>query len=206
MLGHVRVRPDHQHPPVGDVSQRVPDLLPGDHPLVAVPHRPGGQTGQVGAGAGLAEQLAPHHLAGEGPPEQPLADLVGPVGHHGWSRHGPPEELAGPRRRGPGLDQPVVHLPLQVGGRAVTSVALGERYPCQPHVELSGPERLHRNRPGVHLLEQLAGQVADQGPVDSHATEHTAQARTGTRNPEPGTRSIDQGCRRPMLHPSPAGR
>ncbi len=44
---------------------RRPDLLAVDHPLVAVELRPRRQRGEVGAGAGLAEELAPDLLARE---------------------------------------------------------------------------------------------------------------------------------------------
>ena len=42
-----------------------PDLLAGDDPLVAVLHRARLQRGEVGAGVGLAEALAPDLLGGE---------------------------------------------------------------------------------------------------------------------------------------------
>ena len=47
------------------LGERRPDLLAVDHPLVAVAHGPGAEGGEVGAGAGLAEELAPDLLAGE---------------------------------------------------------------------------------------------------------------------------------------------
>ena len=64
-------------------------------PLVAVAHRPAGQAGEVGAGAGLAEELAPGVLAGEHPAQQPLPQRVVAVGHDRRAGHGEPEELAG---------------------------------------------------------------------------------------------------------------
>ena len=51
VLGRLGVGAGDEHAPVGEVGQRVPHLLPGDDPLVAVAHGPGGQAGQVGAGA-----------------------------------------------------------------------------------------------------------------------------------------------------------
>ena len=59
VLGHVRVGAGQQDPPVGVVRRRGPHLLTGDDPLVAVEDRPGRQPGEVGAGTGLAEELAP---------------------------------------------------------------------------------------------------------------------------------------------------
>ena len=65
MLGHVGVGAGDQDAELGDLGHRGPDLLAVDHPLVAVAHRPGGQVGQVAAGVGLAEQLAPDLLGGQ---------------------------------------------------------------------------------------------------------------------------------------------
>src|SRR5262249_39367726 len=48
-----------------DVGQRGPDLLAVDDPLVAVAHAAHRQAGDVGARAGLAEELAPNLFARE---------------------------------------------------------------------------------------------------------------------------------------------
>ena len=63
--GRVRLGAGQQDPELGAVGVGRPHLLAPDHPLVAVEVGPGGQRGQVGAGAGLAEQLAPDLLAGQ---------------------------------------------------------------------------------------------------------------------------------------------
>ncbi len=65
VLGHVRVRPGQQHAQVGVLTARRPDFLTVDDPFVTVPHRLRLQPGQVRSGLGLAEQLAPGHLAGD---------------------------------------------------------------------------------------------------------------------------------------------
>ena len=59
MLGDVGVGAGEQHAEVGDLAAGRPDLLAVDDPLVAVLDRLGREAGEVGAGAGLAEQLAP---------------------------------------------------------------------------------------------------------------------------------------------------
>ena len=51
--------------PVGVLAERRPDLLAVDDPMVAVEARPGAYVGQVGAGVGFAEPLAPDHVGGE---------------------------------------------------------------------------------------------------------------------------------------------
>ena len=70
MLRDRGIGPRHQHPAIGDVGERVPDLLPGDHPFVAVTDGHRGESGEIGARTRLAEQLAPGVLAGEGSPEE----------------------------------------------------------------------------------------------------------------------------------------
>ena len=51
--------PRQQVAPLGPQRPRRPDLLAGDAVPVAVGHRPGLHAGEVGAGVGLAEPLAP---------------------------------------------------------------------------------------------------------------------------------------------------
>src|ERR1019366_9372725 len=60
VFGHVEVGAGEEDPEVGVVRPRCPHLLTVYHPLVAVDFGPGRQTGEVGAGGRLAEQLAPH--------------------------------------------------------------------------------------------------------------------------------------------------
>ena len=63
MLGRVRVGAYDDDRPVGDVRRGRPDLLAVDGPGVAVEDRAGREAREVGAGAGLGEELAPHLLA-----------------------------------------------------------------------------------------------------------------------------------------------
>ena len=58
-------RADQQLAEVGHLGVGRPDLRAGDDVVVAVAHRPGAQGGQVAAGVGLAEALAPHLLAAQ---------------------------------------------------------------------------------------------------------------------------------------------
>ena len=95
-----RCGPGQHEAPVGDVRQRGPHLLPGDHPLVADQPRRGGDAREVGAGAGFGIALAPQFLDGpdprqepgpllgstqvdQGRPEQVLAEVVHPRGRVG---------------------------------------------------------------------------------------------------------------------------
>ena len=62
---------------VGVLRAGRPHLLAVDHPLVAVAHRRRRQRRDIGAGAGLAEQLAPDLLAAQQLGEVALLLLVG---------------------------------------------------------------------------------------------------------------------------------
>ena len=63
MLGGVGIRAGEDEHPVGAVSLAGPDFLTCNQVVVAVSHGPGGKRGEVGARLGLAEPLAPGHLA-----------------------------------------------------------------------------------------------------------------------------------------------
>ena len=80
-----------QDPPVGVLRVRVPHLLPVDDPLVAVAHRTRAERGEVGAGTGLAEQLAPQLVAAQHRVEVALL-LLGRAVHHERGRdHADPD-------------------------------------------------------------------------------------------------------------------
>ena len=65
VLGNRGVRAGEQHPEVGELSTRGPDLLAVDDPDIAVAHGARRQTCEVGTCAGLAEELAPGPLPGD---------------------------------------------------------------------------------------------------------------------------------------------
>ena len=95
VLRDVGIGAGQEHADVGDLRARRPDLLPVDDPLVAVLDRRGGEAGEVGAGAGLAEELAPRLAAGDGVADVALLLLVGAV-HRDRGRR---EQRAEPHRR-----------------------------------------------------------------------------------------------------------
>ena len=98
MLGLVDIGARQQHPVVGDVRERRPHLLPVHHPLVAVALRSRRQPGEVGAGAGFAEELAPL-VVGPGHRRQELLLLrVGAVDEDRRRDHAHPDA----RHRTPG--------------------------------------------------------------------------------------------------------
>ena len=76
VLGRVRIRPHEGEERVRVVGVRGPDLLPVDHPLVAVAHRPRLERREVGAGARLRVALCPYDLAREDARQEALLLLV----------------------------------------------------------------------------------------------------------------------------------
>ena len=59
VFGGVGIGAGDQDPVLRIVSARVPDLLPGDGPLIAILHRAGAERGHVRAGRRFREELAP---------------------------------------------------------------------------------------------------------------------------------------------------
>ena len=81
VLGGVGVGADEHLAVLGHVGVAGPDLLAVDHVLVAVPHGPGAQAGQVGARLGLGEALAPAVVALEDGGQVELLLGLGGLGH-----------------------------------------------------------------------------------------------------------------------------
>ena len=86
-LRHIRVGAGEEQSPVAVMRARRPHLLAVDDPLVAVAHRSSAQTGEVGAGAGLGEQLAPDLVAVQHRRQEPLLLLVAPPRDDRRARH-----------------------------------------------------------------------------------------------------------------------
>ena len=86
-----------QDAPVGGHRPAGPHLLAGDHPPVAVAHGPGAQAGEVGAGVGLGEELAPDVVAPAHGGQEPLLLGGRAVGHQRGADHedGHVEEAGG---------------------------------------------------------------------------------------------------------------
>ena len=83
------------------VGAARPDLRPVDDVLVAIPDGPAGKAGQVGAGVGLGEQLAPHLLAAEDR-RQVAGVLLGGAGEEDRRRRpADADRIARPARRRP---------------------------------------------------------------------------------------------------------
>jgi hypothetical protein len=98
VLGHVHVGAGDEHAEIGDVAGRGPHLLAVHDPLVAVPDRLALQAGEVGAGARLAEELAPALLSRDDVADVGLLVLVGAVGGDGGCREQEAETARGAQR------------------------------------------------------------------------------------------------------------
>ena len=193
MLGGVGVGAGDEHAPLRVLGEGRPDLLPGDHPFVAVLDRRRLQRGEVGARLGLGEPLAPDLLAGEDRLQVALLLLLGAVGDHHRPAHRQAEHVGRARRfqarrladEDRLLDQ----------GRAAAAVLLrpGDPGPAGlVHLALPlAPEGHHllearlRLGAGVVLLEPGANLVAElllgrreaSGPSVAEHTWPTGQAR-----------------------------
>ncbi len=77
LLLHVGVGADQGEDPVAVLAERGPRLLAVDDPVVAVLDRGGAQPGQVGAGVGLGEALAPPDVEVGGLRQELLLLLLG---------------------------------------------------------------------------------------------------------------------------------
>ena len=102
-------------PVVGRPRERRPDLLAREHVPALDPLRPGAQRGQVGAGARLAEELAPGETAQQGRTYPALLLLSGPVRDEGGEGPGTHGEVG---RDSAGVGQLLVDDELLHGRRA----------------------------------------------------------------------------------------
>ena len=73
MLGDVGIRSGQADAPVSHLGHRRPHLLAGQPPSALDRLGPDGQVGQIGAGTGFGEQLAPVEVAYQGCVDPSLA-------------------------------------------------------------------------------------------------------------------------------------
>jgi hypothetical protein len=170
VLGRLGRSPGDQHPQVGGLAERGPHLLTVDDPLVTVELRLGGETGQVGAGTGLAEQLAPRRLPRDDVVDKSVDLLAGPVVGDGRRGEQQPETV-GRADRAEGGDL-IRDLDSDGPGHAPPVRALGQRWGGPPRGAQALPPLGHRElgvpasgQPTAQLVEQLVGVVRFLGRV-----------------------------------------
>ncbi len=136
--------PSQHETPVGHVGQGRPDLLAGDHPVLAVEDGLGGHVGQVGAGAGFGVTLAPQLGDGADRRQETLLLLRGAEGDQGGAQQflahdGDPGGCVGPGVLLVEDDLPgqVGAVAAELGGPAQAGPARGGQVPVpgQPLVE-----------------------------------------------------------------------
>ncbi len=188
--------------PVGPVRARGPDLLAVDHPVVAVALGARAQAGQVGAGAGLGEELAPHLIAAEGRRRIPLLLLVGARRRRGSactcrgrsrsSRAGrgsaiPPARRS-PGRSGAGRGRPTPRAsgaPAKPASALLRWKACARSSPSQPSRPGSGSARSRRRRAwaprGRRATARASARNAASSRVSSKSTVRSYAAPASSR-------------------------
>ena len=139
MLRGVGVGAGEQDHPVGVLGAGGPDLLAVDDVVVAVADGAGLEGGEVGAGAGLAEALAPDGLARRAcRAGMLLLLLLGAVGDDGGAGHAD-ADAAGPRGAGEGISSLKMNCSMTDMPAPPYSVRRGRRPPAEAaHPPLPG--------------------------------------------------------------------
>ena len=167
-LGRVRIRAHEGEDPVGMVGMAGPDLRAVHDIIVAVPHRPCPQGGQVRSGAGFGIALTPEHVAAQDAGQVTLLLLPGAERVDHRPDHHQPEGRK-PRRMVPLVrlleDELLRRRP---AGAPVFDGPVG-RDPAPPVQGLLPPPHvLLRNVGGVppHLRGQPRRKMLDEEGVD----------------------------------------
>ena len=209
VLRRFGVGPDDDDPPLAEVGAGVPGLLAFEDPaVVAVASRAGREAGHVGAGAGLAEELAPDLVSPRHLLEMAALLLARSVLHQGRTEHpdpdgedvdggaaaklllGPDDLLHGPEAASPVLGRP---------GEAGPAVVELERLPV-----LGAPHRLR-----VFADERPRGPLAGReklGMAPEKVPRFGAEPRFGRRIVEVHVRSLPRMAPRAPRYPATAAR
>jgi hypothetical protein len=152
------------------VRERGPDLLAGDAEAAVLLHRLGLERGEVGAGFGLGEPLAPDLLSREDRLEEPLLLVLGAMRDHHRPAHHQAQDVRGPRRLRPRQLLTEDRLLDQRRTPAAVLLRPGDPRPAG-HVELALPLALElelrlvaaaRRRPGVVVRDPGANLVPER--------------------------------------------
>ena len=191
VFGDFRVGAGQKESPACPVREAGPDLLPVDHPVLAVGDGRRGQPGQVGACTRFGEQLAPDVLGGRQRTEQPPLHLVGlrvldhrrrghPVTHRVQrQRHGPTSAL-----------KYAVGDRLEPARNTQSAKAFGEVHPGKAGVEACAEKFGDRHRLRVVVGDDLAGEFGD--PLGIGSVAHLATIAILARVSEPSITQMRQ--------------
>ena len=171
VLGDIGVGAGDEHAEVGDLAARGPHLLAGDDPLLAVLDGAGLQAGEVGPGAGLAEELAPGLLAGDDVADVEVDLLLRAMGRDRGRRQQQPEATW--RAERPEVGDGVLHRHAVVAVQALAVGVLGqtrrrpsrqaEALPPLTHGELRIPALLEPGPDRIHRIGGIAGALFNVG-------------------------------------------
>ena len=184
MLGLVGVGARDEHPPTGDVRERGPHLLAVDDPLVTVADGPGREARDVGAGAGLAEELAPDLLVRRARPEEALLLLLRAPREQRRAAHADADDVEGPWRLVAG--QHVVHVLRLPGAQRQAGAVLGRP-----------------RRGGVaRLAHELAPRRRSRGRGATPSRRRRHRRRSPPSSPRAGSRAATRASARGAARPS----
>ncbi len=153
MLDGARIGADDDHAPLAEVGAGGPGLLAVEQPVVAVAHGAAAQARQVGAGARLAEELAPDLLAAHQLGNPALLLLLGAVGQDGRAAHADADAEDVGRRGELRLLLPPDHALDRGGAAAAVLLGPGDAGPARVGLLLL---------PGLRPLDVLLGHVLTQ--------------------------------------------
>ena len=196
VLDGIRIGPDHEQPPLGQVRERRPHLLAVDDPLVTVLHTGRRQAGEIGSRAGLGEQLTPDLLAGEQRPEVALLLGIAPPRHHGRAAHAVTDRVAVHRVRRARRVHLLVDQLLQLRVEAEATEPLGEVHPGEAPVVLLAEEHLRVGRRRRERRQQLVDELGDallvRGQVGAGVGHR--HGANGTPGPPTGPSRVGWSC------------
>jgi hypothetical protein len=158
MLRGLGIGARHDHAPVAVVRPGAPDLLSVEHPAVALAHGARAQPGEIASGVGLAEELAPDHLAARHLAQVAALLRLRAVGEDRGPEHAVADRVEARRR----VEARLFLIPdhLLHAAEVLAAELLRPAETCPALIELLGLPRLRARDHGVVLAvcaEQIGG-------------------------------------------------
>ena len=168
VLGHVGVGARDEKSVGRLVSERRPDLLSRDDPLVPVELCTHRECRHVRSGARFGEELTPDLLTGEQRSQETLLLLVGTVGDDRRGAHAVPDDVSSHRGRRVESRHAPKHVELLGGARSQTAQTHREVRPRQAPVELLAEEGDRVGRLGRERRDEFVNELVDRCFGDGH--------------------------------------